>query len=185
MTTFKDRPQHVDTPPIDTLERRSRILTITVTILSAVVLVLGAWIVNDLSTGSDSPTNAAITQLLDDYTAALGPGAAEAWDAKAFGNVVTDDFAIGEFYYRLFGDTLAKSTDTFEMDEISLSSTWELRETSEPVITGDGPWIAAKIDNWGDSKSDGWGIGVFVVVDDNGTLKVADKYWIGIGIATE
>lgn len=182
MTALEDRPQQVDAPILDSLERRNRVLTITVTILTVALLALAAWVIYDLSTGSDSTGNAEITQLLDDYTAALGPGDADTWDPNALRDLVTDDFAVEERYYRQFGDTLARSFDTFPLDELTVSSTWQLREASAPVVTGEGPWVAAMIDNWGNSDTDSWGLGVFVIVDDNGTLKVASKYWIGIGI---
>ena len=182
MTTLEDRNQQADAPLLDTLHRRNRALIIAVTISSVALLVLAAWVIYDLSTGSDSKTNAEITRLLDDYTAALGPGETDAWNPGAFQGLVTDDFAVEERYYRQFGDTLARHDDVLALDEISVSSTWQLREASDSLVTGDGPWVAARVDNWGDSKSDGWGIGVFVIVDDNGTLKVAEKYWVGIGV---
>ncbi len=185
MTILEDRPQQYADPQLETLKRRNRFLIITVVMLVVGVLALGAWVIYDVTAGSDTPTNAEIEQLLDDYNAALGPEAGEGFDVDAYRAVVTDDFVLNIFYYRQFGEQLALDSESLAFNEISLASRWHLVEASDPLVIGEGPWVASRIDHWNDPATEEPTISTYVIVDEDGTLKVVAKYAVTLGSQVE
>ena len=93
-------------PPTDTPERTRpgpvRSLTITVAVLAVALAGLGAWVLYDLATKSDTAVTAEIDQLFENYTAAY-----DNHDPEALRALITDDFMI---YQTGFDPLYARST---------------------------------------------------------------------------
>ena len=104
MTALTDRPQPTETPGTDRLRGRNRVLTITVLVLAVAVLALGAWVIYDLTTESETTGNASIEEVLGDYRSAMGENFGESLDPEAYQAVTTDDFVLHRYTYRQFGD---------------------------------------------------------------------------------
>lgn len=59
MTNLTDRPHQVDTAQLGGMERRNRVLTITVVTLAIGLLALGAWAIYDLTAEPNDPSSSA------------------------------------------------------------------------------------------------------------------------------
>ena len=176
--TVLQTPSDTKTETVQRMQRRDRVLIVAVVVLSVAVLVLIAWIGWGDSTSADAAVPTEIEQLIEDYDAAFGKGT-DGYDPVAMREIVSEDFALRTSYYRQFGDVLAADSDVRPLDTMSLSSGWQRVEAGDLMVFGDGPWVVARIDRWSDAMSAENGIGVWVIYDDEGTLKIKDKHWIG------
>lgn len=124
--------------------------------------------------------NAEVEQVLSDYRAAWLAG-----DPDAFLAVVTDDFTITESIYLQIGDEYditATSTREEATAERIEGKAWQVEHVGEPLIVGEGPWIASVAENWTGGNAL-WvynGTGTYGIVDEGGTLRIASVQWTGL-----
>ena len=88
--------------------------------------------------------------------------------------VVTDDFT---FHSEL--DELDATERAAAIDGVVESSGWVAAQTGDAVIAGDGPWYVALPNTISDDMmSPIEGLSVFTIVDDQGTLKLAEHTFV-------
>lgn len=188
MTALTDRPDQVNADQLHQAERRNRLLTITVVVLVLAVFGLGSWIIYDATTDREASVTAEIDQLLDDYISAVSAN-----DAPAYLAVVTDDFVVNDILYYQVGGTLVRSLSSETLDLVATSlefavTEWQFELVGEPIVTGEGPWYVSLVENARNTTEENHryvGVSTYVVVDDDGTLLVAEKTWIGARLEVE
>lgn len=107
--------------------------------------------------------------------------AAPVSDGEAFLGLVTEEFREIEHMYNEFGGVV-KQTGVLvtPADEYYLPSPWQYQQGEGGlVVAGSGPWFVSAVENYVDSRQRYEGTATYVVVDEAGTLKVADVHWIG------
>jgi uncharacterized protein (DUF2164 family) len=154
-------------------------------LLAITVVAVAAWMIYDEPAETESVAPPEITQLIDDYLRAW-----EELDKEALQAAVTLDFVINEYYYedattRVFMiehivDDLEGALNT----GLNPARQWQTEQVGEPIITGDGPWFVSVRENWILEKSRGDGMATYVIVEDGGTLKIANHYWAGLHYRT-
>jgi hypothetical protein len=164
--------------PTEPPHPRSRTLITAVAVLASVVLVLGAWVVYDQVTEPAMPGD--VQQVIDDYL--------RAWEERdeAAIRATTDDFVINEYIYREDADTGEIALYEHIVDDIDgvvmrgFNYTWENAQYGQPLVVGDGPWVVTVEENWVYTMQHYDGLAHYIVVDEEGTLKVANHYWAGL-----
>lgn len=186
MTAVTERP---DQAAPERAGRRSRTLIALVVVLALVAAGLGGWIVYDQTRSSGTGMSDEVAQVLDDYGRAW-----EEKDATAMRAIVTDDFLINEYIYKY---EVGEGLELFEHigDDVNgivfngFLLDWQTEQVGEALVVGEGPWMVSIEENWlvpkGFLTSHYDGVGTYVVVDDAGTLKIANHYWAGILYDTE
>ena len=181
MTTTTPPEHQAPTDPSTTTASRSRTgLWITIAVLAVALLALGAWVVVDWTSTSSSEVPDDIEALIDDYLAAW-----EAQDEAAMRALVTTDFVVNEYYYQASIDrTFLTSTITDDLEGVvnvgfSPNRMWTTEQVGEPIIVGEGPWFVAIGENWILDTSRADGMAHYVIVEENGELKIANHYWAG------
>jgi hypothetical protein len=151
-------------------------------VLTVMIVALGAWLAYDQATGTDVP--AEIDQLIDDYL--------QAWvdkDESAIRAATTDDFELTEYLYSIGADfqnpERVKLMETVRDDvegviRVGFGYDWLNERAGQPIITGDGPWFVSFVENWHDDDGHSLGMANYVIVDDNGALRIANHYWAGL-----
>lgn len=168
-------------------EPQRRRLLITVVAVSLLLVAAAAWVLIDRANQSESDIETRIESLFGEYLRAW-----EEHDAEGFRAVVTNDFVINEYYYQVAGDRVFM---TEHIDEdldgvvnvgLNASRQWRPEQTGEPLIVGDGPWFVSIEEDWvletyngrpNDLRGDG--TSTYVVIDEGGTLKIANQFWAG------
>ena len=167
--------------------RRKRFLMIAVVALVGVAVVLGALVWSDRGTGSVLPAEA--QKVLDDYI-----NAATNQDPDAWRETVTDDYfnrryMFGDRTHELWTDSIMEedwSAPYANRIEFGLAVDYEQR--GDPVVTGDsdGPWFVSIPQSWPEVLGVDnpnpvvWdGNATYVIVERDGTMKVASEYWTG------
>lgn len=181
MTALTDRPQ-VETPSWEQMQRRNRFLTVTVIVLAVALVAVGIWVVYDQTAGVEGAVTPEIEQLLGDYETAFNNYDPDAWRA-----LVTDDFLVEDRAHFQPGDELfyvRGESSTVDEAAGSLGASFRLYDVQmefvgEPMMAYDGPWYVAQLENATDKDNQYSGMSVYVIVDEDGTLKVADKIWAG------
>lgn len=173
-------------------ESRSRRRPIIVVLVSVLLVVAAAWVLIDRADEPDSNIETRIDSLLDDYLRAW-----EEHDEDALRAIVTSDFVINEYYYESAGDRVFMTEhiddDLQGVVDVGLSPVrqWRPEQAGDPLIVGDGPWFVSIEENWiletsngrpGNMRGDG--ISTYVVVDERGTLKIANQFWAGSKLRT-
>lgn len=178
MTDTIDRPSEAQPEPDDRMGLQNRALKITVVVLAVVALVLGGVLLYNATDGDDDasvPDD--IQQLLDDWDTAT-----ENSDIDAFRALVSDDFRRPEYYgekdgvpYR--GVVGADNIASYLRQEAS----FDIETIGEPIVRGDGPWYVSVAQDWNQPQigTKYTTIYTFAIVDEDGTLKVDDAYWVG------
>jgi hypothetical protein len=159
---------------------RSRILLSAVVVLAVAVIGLGGWLAFDRLTGG---MPADIGQVLDDYLRAW-----EEKDEAAIRAVTTEDFVLTEHIYWEFeedGIPLVVLHERVSDDIDGVVTTgfryaWENEQVGRPVISGDGPWTVSVEENWIQRTSHYSGTATYVVVEEDGNLKIANHSWSGM-----
>lgn len=169
MTATTDRPQHTERPEADRLKGRNRVLTITVVVLAVALLGLGAWVIYDLTTESETTGNAEIEQLLSDYRSAVGENVGESLDPEASRAVTTDDFVLHEYTYRQFGDQFDAWYEPHPVHAVQGNLNWQWDPMQAPVIAGEGPWFLSVVENVTGTENRLVGTATYVIVDEGGT----------------
>ena len=115
------------------------------------------------SDDNDNGVSSDAQEVLDTYSASFNEA-----DADAFLAVVTDDFT----FRSEFGE-LDAAGQAAAIDELGTVG-WSTEQTGDGIMVGDGPWYVSypnMIDD--DMMNPVEGLSTFIVVDDSGTLKVA------------
>jgi hypothetical protein len=180
MTTLIEQPDET-VQPEQQPDRRLRTLTFVVVVLAVVSLLLAGLAVV-LVTGDDDATTmpADVQQVLDDFEAAI-----ENNDYEAFSALVTEDFRRTEYWADTSGDAPFRGEQNLDNFRSRLSGgmDFDIEESVEPIVVGDGPWFASVPQVWTHEASHTYyeNMYTYVIVDVDGTLLVDDGYWAGIG----
>ncbi len=168
MTTLTDRRTQ-ESPDLERLHARIRNLTITVIVLAIALLGLGAWMVYDYTTGSDTAVTGDIESLVDDYNAAWNN-----YDADAFLALVTDNY------------TFEGPAGTFSAEDQATGLTalrfydWNVEMTGDRIMVGDGPSYFVVQPNQVTSTVDDYdGISVFTIVNQDGVYLISHHMFMG------
>ena len=190
MTTLLNRTEQLDTAQIDKIKRRNRVLTISVGVLTAALIALGAWIIFDDGSADQPDVAAELDQLFEDYVEAFN-----AYDADALQALITDDYVL----YKPPGwdpqhNTSSPFTQEVDADVMlsyymasrypNMEIQWE--RIGEPITTGEGPWLISQVLR-ADAPKDPYprgveGITTLTVVDEDGTLKVSRENMLLFGL---
>lgn len=168
MTSLSEEANHRDSAAP---RRPPRTATWIAVVAVAVSVILGAWIVYDLTTEPQVPSEvgAAIDQWFDAY---------DNQDAEAILPVVAEDFTLLYNVYELnvlTGETTLTeviSDDIEGVVAIGFTFEWDNEVAGDPVTTGEGPWIVARPENWFWNNQIYSGIATYVVVEEGGVAKV-------------
>ena len=153
--------------------RASRLLVTLVAVLAAAVVALGAWVVIDQTSTSDTAVTGEIQQLLDDYHAAWNDA-----DGDAYLSLVTDNAV-----FRIGTDSTPADEQAGYIDNLDAVS-WHVEQIGDAIMTGDGPWYVAvanhlTADTYPVEGYDG--VSTVTIVDVNGTLRIANHTYLGQG----
>ena len=126
-------------------------------------------------------STAEIGELIADYREARGLDGSEEFDRDGFLSLVTTEFnETLHMYYQFGGDLRMTGTHSTPVDEFYTMSPWELESDGDLVVAGDGPWFASAVEIFVDSRERYEGTATYVIVDEGGTLKIAEYHWIGV-----
>jgi len=183
MTTVTDRTEAAG--DVQSIQSRNRWLVIALAVLGVAVIFLGFL----LWSGTGSTVSAEVDQVIDDYITAVVNQDPEAWRAT-----VTDDWYYSSKYYGPNGFLDEMSYDP-PMNEylrtIEFGVAVEYEQLSDPIVIGDGPWFVTMHQHWPEAQDpdgrnsvgglakDYEGTGTYVVIEQDGTMKVAAAYWTG------
>jgi len=170
------------------LHRQNRILKIVLLVVVVIALALGGillWSVADDDSGTAVPDE--VEQVLDDFVASINSE-----DYEALLAVTTDDFVRPEYWTRNDGVTEPlRSVITLEdfEDYYKEPQDYVVTNIGDPLINGDGPWFVSLAQRWETPTVPGFSgaadyydvVYTFSIVDDDGTLKVDEGYWTGVG----
>lgn len=188
MTALTDRPDET-AEELARARKRDRFLIATVVVLAVALLGVGAWVIYDLATVSDTANSdtaipAEVEQVLNDYNSAW-----EQNDANAFRTLVTDDYILSLSFYvedgmsETYADRFSQSASDAARD-VEFGREWRIEQFGEPIATGDGPWFITVGQNWvglenGQDIFLDDGTASYAIVEVDGTLKVANHTWVG------
>jgi hypothetical protein len=116
-------------------------------------------------------------QAIIDYNTAW-----EQQDPEALQAVVTDDFVEEYWFINQSDDQVAVSSDSWgatEAASYAASSDYQIELSGEAIVVGDGPWYVSVAESQTGGGYGYEGTTSYVVVDDDGTLKLARKSWVG------
>jgi hypothetical protein len=172
MTTTQPEVDQSQQAELVRARRRSRVLTAVVVVLFVAVVALGAWVMYDLTTGSDTAVPGDIEQVIDDYRTAWMEADEETWRA-----VVTDDFNVTVDSYEV-GASFQVLPETDFLDDAAemvrrRGQLLPLDSVGDAIVFGDGPWTVAVVEYWNETFGDWDGISTYFIVDEDGTLKVS------------
>lgn len=171
LTEHRRDTQTVSPPPtVRGTRRGNRFLIGLVVVLVAALAGLGAWVINDWSSTSDTAVTDEIAQLLDDYHDAWNT-----WDGDAYLELMT-----GDGVHRTAGGTSTAAQQARLIDGLERYD-WHVEAIGGPIMTGDGPWYVAQANLLtATSYPDGHpGMSILTVVDDGGALRIAEHVYIG------
>ena len=152
----------------------NRGLIVAVAVLVVAAFALGLWLVRDSSTGTST---SGAQQVIEVYN--------EAWarnDRDALLAVVTDDF-LEEYRRYAPGDQVIAGTASFGAFEAARNAQYYdyvIEVTGDAIVVGDGPWFVSVAEAQYGEGDFYDGIATYVVVDEDGTLKLASKSWSGL-----
>lgn len=177
MTISMDRPDSSDVQAerAESARQQTRGLKIAIVVLAVVALGLGAVVAYNVVSGDDSAVPDGITQVLDDYATALETG-----DDDLFRSIVTDDYSHTEDLYR--PGELTPVFTSVGTGGVENAAGWRIERFGEPIVAGDGPWIVSVGESLIDPSNQADGTSVYVIVDENGTLKIAKYYWAAVKV---
>lgn len=137
-------------------------------ILATATIIVVPLVLFGCSNDNDDAISDEVQEVLDAYSSAF-----EDYDGAAFLAVVTDDFTfrseLDEF------DATEQAAGIGDLESVG----WVAEQTGDAVMAGDGPWYIAQpntIDD--DMMSPIEGLSIFTIVDDEGTLKVAEHTFV-------
>lgn len=169
MTTLSDKSAPTAGREAQRLHDRLRAMTITVVVLAVALVGLGAWVICDQASRSDTAATSDIQKLLDSYTTAWNDD-----DSDAFVALVTDDYR--------FSDGGAGAAVEQQAATISRLGglDWNVEAIGDPVVSGDGPYYCVAQSNHTTSlMGDADGISVFTIVERDGVYLIDSHVHIG------
>ena len=95
---------------------------------------------------------------------------------------MTDDFVEEYHWYTQLDDRISVGTDSWGATVAAagaVASDYEIELSGEAIVVGDGPWFVSVAESQTGSGNACEGTTAYVVVDDDGTLKLARKSWVG------
>jgi hypothetical protein len=116
-------------------------------------------------------------QAIDEYNTAWNEQ-----DPEALLAVVTDDFVEEYHWYTQLDDHVSVGTDSWGATgaaSYAASSDFQIELSGEAIVVGDGPWFVSVAESQTGGGNAYEGTTAYVVVDDDGTLKLARKSWVG------
>lgn len=152
------------------LRKRSGWLGWLAGILAAAVIALGAWLIVDLTSGSDAALPDDVQVALDGYTAGW-----ESHDGSAAMTFATDDYT--------FVNNGRSFSATQQAAAINMGSSLSFRvEVLDTMATGDDPFYVTKTEHihMTGAPSEGYpGVSVYTLVQVDGTWKIQQHQWTG------
>lgn len=148
-----------------------RTLVVLTAVLAAAVLGLGAWLVVERTSTTDTAITGEVQQLLDEYYDAWNT-----WDGDAYLGLVTED---GSF--AVTGRTTSTAQQATIIEGLERVD-WHVETIGEPIMVGEGPWYVTQADHLtGAAYPDGGhqGISTFTIVEDAGTLLISHHVYTG------
>lgn len=159
-----------------------RLLRVSAAVLAILTLALGAALVIVLAGDDDGAADTApddVIQVLDDFASAF-----DEQDVELMESIITEDFS---------GTVESFNPDTAEpaytvgvtrnvlLREVK-DSTFGVERSGELLVAGDGPWAIAARETWRDPSNLEEGTRIYVIVDDNGTPKLASYYYVTVKV---
>ncbi len=171
----KPPEQRVDDPSLDRARSRIRFLTITVVVLAIALIGLGAWLVSERATSSETAVTEEIQSVVDDYLAAWNT-----YDGDTFLELVTSDYALDMTSGPV--SMILEAKEASELINGLAVRDWQETSIGQPSMTGEGPWFVSVVEHftapdYGPEGADG--VSTFTIVDEGGTLKVARHTYVG------
>lgn len=164
-----ERPETPHAPSGDTkLKRRNRLLTWLVAILAVAVVGLGAWLIVEVTAGSEGATPpGAVQAVLDDYLAAW-----ETNDSDLFRATTAEDYT--------FTSNGAEISRTAQAITVGRPGNFRV-EQYDQYFTGQGPYYVSQPSRIQTIPNGLWyeGQSIIEVEEIDGAWKVASHYWIG------
>lgn len=170
MTTMIDSKETVTAPRLETVERRTRRLGLTVVILTILVVALGAWIIYDFTQGAATAPTAEMTQLVDDYTTAWND-----YDGEAFLALTTPGYR----FNGAGGQEFNQTDQAIELESTYPQFAWQVENTGDSIVVGVGPWYVSTPIHTTNNVREADGVSIMTVVDIDGVLLVRDHIVIG------
>lgn len=183
MTIEADRTQQahsLEQPGSD--EARVRRLRVIAVALALVALVLGATLVAVVVTDDDSANGSApddVRQVLDDFATAFAEQ-----DVALMESIITDDFSGSVDFYNLGTVEPAFTvgvTPTLLLREVR-ESAFTVERSGDLLVAGNGPWTIAARETWTDPSNLEEGTRIYVIVDEDGTPKLASYYYVTVKV---
>ena len=169
MTALTEKPGRVTGDQSGRLMGRLRAMTITVVVLAVAVLGLGAWLIYDTVTGSDTAVSGEIETLLDDYVAAWND-----YDSEAFLALVTDDYTFDGASGPTTAEQTAVAISNNEFTDVNVE------EVGDPIMFGDGPnYFVARANRITSSQTNMDGISLFTIVQQGDVYKIFSHVFVG------
>lgn len=176
MTTLTDREEktrtgtEVEQGQSGRPDRGNRTMTVIAIALAVALVGLGAWVIIDRSSTSETAPSDDIAQLWDDYTAAWNNS-----DADAFLELTTPDYT--------FVTEQGTTTVDDQADVINRLGAygWNVTPVGDEAMAGDGPWYVSQVNlvDYSPSAAPVEGLSVLTIVDDDGVLRVSNHTFFG------
>lgn len=164
MATITEPPP---TKELETTKRNNHWLIVAVVILAAALLGLGAWVIYDQSSGSETAANSEISALYDDYVTAYANS-----DPDAFTEVTTTNYT--------FESLGATRTQVEQALTVATTSAMEVHRVGDLVVTGDGPeYYVAVAERVMLGDVEYVGVSAFRMIETEDGLKISEHDWVG------
>lgn len=169
MTTLTEKPADQTGLEVRRLQGRLRAMTIAVVLLAVAVIGLGAWVIYDLVSQSDTAVTGEVESLLDDYTTAWN-----AHDGEAFLDLVTASYT-----FEYAGDVNSAEEEAAVIDGLGVYD-WSVETVGDPIMFGDGPtYYVAVADHITSNAGDSNGISLYAISQVGDTYKIANHIFVG------
>ena len=159
-----------------------RLLRVIAAVLAMLTLALGVALVIVLAGDDDGAADTAqddVIQVLDDFATAF-----DEQDVELMESIITEDFS-GTVDF--FNPDTAEPAFTVGVSRSVLlrevrDSTFSVERSGDLLVAGDGPWAIAARETWRDPSNLEEGTRLYVIVDDNGTPKLAGYHYVTVKI---
>ncbi len=142
-----------------------------------VVIALGVWLLLTVNSGSTRTED--LEELIADYAIAWQES-----DVDAFRGLVTEDFQLHEIIYQQVGATAFPQEMKEDLEgtarEIGRLFDWRVDRTTSALVSGDGPWFLSVGENWTRPFYLSEGTASYVIVEEEGKLKIGYHFWAGL-----
>ncbi len=147
-----------------------------------VVLALGVWLLLTVNSGSTRTED--LEELIADYALAWQES-----DVDAFRGLVTEDFQLHEIIYQQVGAKAFPQEIKEDIDgtarEVAGLFDWRVDRTTSALVSGDGPWFVSVGENWTRPFYLSEGTASYVVVEEEGKLRIEYHFWAGLLTRTD